>query len=342
MDELRYALNERLEICVYGEWMHRNCQSADSKIDMYDYGQRGFMPGHLYAFGLSIILTDTNKSNSVKLDINQILKWISCISDEDETSIEPFVIKKCMDLRERPFLIFFFNSRLQILLKKFHFETVPMLSDKLVLNEAIRVYGNQLISPNSKKEGIIVTSPNLSDVFKMKNPVAEGNNPSNIERYSKLRQYFSDSQEDSNSNMIKEANSITLNIIRQMAYYKYAKLGKINSCLDGDNFRCQLLQTYKSAVTKFPLINDYLNKVYLSNMEQNQRLVLMQQEYQKYKNLLRCEMIRDLVNHRVNNASVSMNLVQECEQDLISSLPKDKLEILDEFLLAQIPKLNSN
>ena len=112
-----------------------------------------------------------------------------------------------------------------------------------------------------KKEGIIVTSPNLSDVFKMKNPVAEGNNPSNIERYSKLRQYFSDSQEDSNSNMIKEANSITLNIIRQMAYYKYAKLGKINSCLDGDNFRCQLLQTYKSAVTKFPLINDYLNKV---------------------------------------------------------------------------------
>ena len=85
MDELRYALNERLEICVYGEWIHCNCQSADSKIDMYNYGQRGLMPGHLYAFGLSIILSGTNKSNSVKLDINQILKWIRCISDEDET-----------------------------------------------------------------------------------------------------------------------------------------------------------------------------------------------------------------------------------------------------------------
>ena len=72
-------------------------------------------------------------------------------------------------------------------------------------------------------------------------------------------------------------------------------------------------------------------------MEQNQRLVLMQQEYQKYKNLLRCEMIRDLVNNRVNEASVSMHSAQECEQDLICALPKDKLEILDEFLLAQIP-----
>ena len=80
--------------------------------------------------------------------------------------------------------------------------------------------------------------------------------------------------------MSKEANSIILNIIRQMAfYYKDVKLGKMNSCLYGNNFKCQLLQTYNSAVTKFPHFSDYLNEVYSSNMERNERQALMQQEY---------------------------------------------------------------
>ena len=343
MDEMRHALDERIEVCVYGEWIHRNCQSADSKIDMYNYGQRGFTPGHLYAFGLSIILSEANNSTtSVKLDIDQILKWIICITDEDgKTSIEPFVIKKCADLRESAFLIFFFNGRLQKLLKEFQFETVPILSDNLVLDEAVRVYGHQLIPPNSKNEGIIVTSPNLSDVFKLKNPVAEGNDPLNIERYAKLEQYFSDNQEYSNAEWTKKTNSKTLNIIRQMAFYykENVKLRKVNNCLDSNNFKCQLLQAYNSAVTKFPHFSDYLNEVYSPNMEQNEMQVLAQQEYEKYKNLLRYEMIRDLVNNRINNASVAMHLIQESQQDLVTrTLPKDKLEVLEQFLLAKIPK----
>ena len=47
-------LDELLDLYVYGEWIHRNCQTSDSKVDKYNYKKRGLVPGHLYAFGVGI------------------------------------------------------------------------------------------------------------------------------------------------------------------------------------------------------------------------------------------------------------------------------------------------
>ena len=64
LGKLRASINERIEIYLYGEWIHRNCQTADSNLDKYNYKQRGILPGHLYAFGLGIVLLPESATES--------------------------------------------------------------------------------------------------------------------------------------------------------------------------------------------------------------------------------------------------------------------------------------
>jgi len=282
-------LDELLDIYVYGEWIHRDCQTSDSKFDKYNYKKRGLVPGHLYAFGVGMALKPEviGQTNCKMSSIEEFINLLS-ITD-DEANENSFVVQKCIDLQENPFLILTLNSSLKTLLNRFGLDVVPILGEYRNVQEGILEFGTKLIPPATLYEGLIFTGPLIGEAIKMKNPCAEGKDPLNASRLEKLERHI---KETSNHSPF-DNNGIPKNVIE--IFKKLVEYHDLNSQPNdtfGSDRKNQFQRAYQSAKTKFPHFSDE------RSIKSNDALLGPHQgelpTIDTYKNCLRGEMIKDL------------------------------------------------
>ena len=278
---------DEIEVYIYGEWIHRNCQTSDSKEDKYKYKNRGLSPGHLYVFGVAVVLYTNETRNlieSAKLDI--ILEKFGNINAINQNS-RSYVIRKSLDIRGDPFLIILLNQSLKHLLERFGFEVVPILSESYNLKEGILKFGPQLLPPNIKYEGIIFTGSDIQKAIKLKNPDAEGNDPTNLERYQKLQSYLEKSCDSLDAHAQHE-NKMLMGIMKNFIDYhgdSSKEKSKVNSSVHFE-------QAYYSAKSKFPFLSD--NSKMKLEMQDDEKDMCFKELIDKYKRTLKEEIIQDL------------------------------------------------
>ena len=286
IDVINSVLSDELEVYVYGEWIHRNCQTSDSKEDKYKYKDRGLNPGHLYVFGVGVVLNNDDRNNFTDHKIlDVILDSFGCI-DAVEPKRQSYVLRKAMNTRGQPFLLLLLNRFLKSLLEKFGFDVVPILAESCNLNQGISKFGPQLLPPNIEYEGIIFTGSNIQTAIKMKNPCAEGNDPTNLERYEKFKKYIENSFDPLHAH-IQQENKLLLKIMKQ--FIDYHGVGTRDKSKDDSSV--QFERAYYSAKSKYPFFSDELNMK--SEMSQEEESCF-KELLDKYKRTLKEEITQDL------------------------------------------------
>ena len=305
--EMLQEVEENSDLFVYGEWIHRDCQTSDSKLDKYIYKDRGICPGHLYVFGIGIVVKfeALNSSTHERVDASKLIHWLSCIKDDSGNNKEMFIVQQCLDVHENPFLVLFINPSLKRVLERFEFETVPILGQYSSMKQAIIKFGGELVPPAVRYEGVIFTGIHLEGAIKLKNPIAEGNNPSNSERYKMLDKHVQCKNED--PNILSRGpyeNEVMLMKIRNLVVYHTSSKGSTNHQSLGSDALLQLEIAYQSAKTKFPHFSDDIidtkpNAFKIQDsLDQNEKLEM-------YKISLRKEMMGDI---KSNSPNVSLSI----------------------------------
>ena len=149
-------------------------------------------------------------------------------------------------------------------------------------------------------EGVIFTGIPLEGAIKLKNPIAEGNNPSNSERYKMLDKHVQCKNED--PNILSRGpyeNEVMLMKIRNLVDYHTSSKGSTNHQSLGSDALLQLEIAFQSAKTKFPHFSDdiidtkpYAFKIQ-DSLDQNEKLEM-------YKISLRKEMMGDIKSNSLN------------------------------------------
>ena len=305
--EMLQEVEENSDLFVYGEWIHRDCQTSDSKLDKYIYKDRGICPGHLYVFGIGIVVKfeALNSSTHERVDASKLMHWLSCIKDDSGNTKEMFIVQQCLDVDENPFLVLFINPSLKRVLERFEFETVPILGQYSSMQQAIIKFGGELVPPAVRYEGVIFTGIHLEGAIKLKNPIAEGNNPSNSERYKMLDKHVQCKNED--PNILSRGpyeNEVMLMKIRNLVDYHTSSKGSTNNPSLGSDALLQLEIAYQSAKTKFPHFSDDIIDTkpdafkIQDSLDQNEKLEM-------YKISLRKEMMGDI---KSNSPNVSLSI----------------------------------
>ena len=305
--EMLQEVEENSDLFVYGEWIHRDCQTSDSKLDKYIYKDRGICPGHLYVFGIGIVVKfeALNSSTHERVDASKLMHWLSCIKDDSGNTKEMFIVQQCLDVDENPFLVLFINPSLKRVLERFDFETVPILGQYSSMKQAIIKFGGELVPPAVRYEGVIFTGIHLEGAIKLKNPIAEGNNPSNSERYKMLDKHVQCKNED--PNILSRGpyeNEVMLMKIRNLVDYHTSSKGSTNNQSLGSDALLQLEIAYQSAKTKFPHFSDDIIDTkpdafkIQDSLDQNEKLEM-------YKISLRKEMMGDI---KSNSPNVSLSI----------------------------------
>ena len=305
--EMLQKVEENSDLFVYGEWIHRDCQTSDSKFDKYIYKDRGICPGHLYVFGIGIVVKfeALNSSTHERVDASKLIHWLSCIKDDSGNNKEMFIVQQRLDVDENPFLVLFINPSLKRVLERFEFETVPILGQYSSMKQAIIKFGGELVPPAVRYEGVIFTGIHLEGAIKLKNPIAEGNNPSNSERYKMLDKHVQCKNED--PNILSRGpyeNEVMLMKIRNLVAYHTSSKGSTNHQSLGSDALLQLEIAYQSAKTKFPHFSDDIidtkpNAFKIQDsLDQNEKLEM-------YKISLRKEMMGDI---KSNSPNVSLSI----------------------------------
>ena len=305
--EMLLELEENSDLFVYGEWIHRDCQTSDSKLDKYIYKDRGICPGHLYVFGIGIVVKfeALNSSTHERVDASKLIHWLSYIKDDSGNNKEMFIVQQCLDVDENPFLVLFINPSLKRVLERFEFETVPILGQYSSMKQAIIKFGGELVPPAVRYEGVIFTGIHLEGAIKLKNPIAEGNNPSNSERYKMLDKHVQCKNED--PNILSRGpyeNEVMLMKIRNLVDYHTSSKGSTNNQSLGSDALLQLEIAYQSAKTKFPHFSDDIIDTkpdafkIQDSLDQNEKLEM-------YKISLRKEMMGDI---KSNSPNVSLSI----------------------------------
>ena len=305
--EMLQEVEENSDLFVYGEWIHRDCQTSDSKLDKYIYKDRGICPGHLYVFGIGIVVKfeALNSSTHERVDASKLIHWLSCIKDDSGNNKEMFIVQQCLDVDENPFLVLFINPSLKRVLERFEFETVPILGQYSSMKQAIIKFGGELVPPAVRYEGVIFTGIHLEGAIKLKNPIAEGNNPSNSERYKMLDKHLQCKNED--PNILRRGpyeNEVMLMKIRNLVAYHTSSKGSTNHQSLGSDALLQLEIAYQSAKTKFPHFSDDIIDTkpdafkIQDSLDQNEKLEM-------YKISLRKEIMGDI---KSNSPNVSLSI----------------------------------
>ena len=305
--EMLQEVEENSDLFVYGEWIHRDCQTSDSKLDKYIYKDRGICPGHLYVFGIGIVVKfeALNSSTHERVDASKLIHWLSCIKDDSGNNKEMFIVQQCLDVDENPFLVLFINPSLKRVLERFEFETVPILGQYSSMKQAIIKFGGELVPPAVRYEGVIFTGILLEGAIKLKNPIAEGNNPSNSERYKMLDKHVQCKNED--PNILSRGpyeNEVMLMKIRNLVAYHTSSKGSTNHQSLGSDALLQLEIAYQSAKTKFPHFSDDIIDTkpdafkIQDSLDQNEKLEM-------YKISLRKEIMGDI---KSNSPNVSLSI----------------------------------
>ena len=305
--EMLQEVEENSDLFVYGEWIHRDCQTSDSKLDKYIYKDRGICPGHLYVFGIGIVVKfeALNSSTHERVDASKLIHWLSCIKDDSGNNKEMFIVQQCLDVDENPFLVLFINPSLKRVLERFDFETVPILGQYSSMKQAIIKFGGELVPPAVRYEGVIFTGIHLEGAIKLKNPIAEGNNPSNSERYKMLDKHVQCKNED--PNILSRGpyeNEVMLMKIRNLVDYHTSSKGSTNHQSLGSDALLQLEIAYQSAKTKFPHFSDDIIDTksdafkMQDSLDQNEKLEM-------YMISLRKEMMGDI---KSNSPNVSLSI----------------------------------
>ena len=313
---------DELEVYVYGEWIHRNCQTSDSKEDKYKYKNRGLSPGHLYVFGVGVVLCTNetrNLSESATLDI--IFQKFGCINANSQ-NCQSYVIRKSMDMRGEPFLIILLNKSLKNLLERFGFEVVPILSESCNLKEGILKFGPQLLPPNIEYEGIIFTGSDIQKAIKMKNPIAEGNDPTSLERYLKLQSYLERSCESLDAH-VQHENKMLMGIMKRFIDYH----GDSSKEKSKANSSVHFEQAYYSAKSKFPFLSD--NSKMKLEMQDDEKDTCFKELIDKYKRTLKEEIIRDITKAVLQSSdNITGNSFDDaCLDQLISDKVMNDLKL---------------
>jgi hypothetical protein len=229
-----------------------------------------------------------------------------------------FIVQQCLDVDENPFLVLFINPSLKRLLERFEFETVPILGQYSSMKQAIIKFGGELVPPAVRYEGVIFTGIHLEGAIKLKNPIAEGNNPSNSERYKMLDKHVQCKNED--PNILSRGpyeNEVMLMKIRNLVVYHTSSKGSTNHQSLGSDTLLQLEIAYQSAKTKFPHFSDDIidtkpNAFKIQDsLDQNEKLEM-------YKISLRKEMMGDIKSNRPN-VSLSISYLDNYLSEKLSA-----------------------
>lgn len=293
-------LGDHLEIYIYGEWIHRNCQTSDSKEDKYKYKDRGLYPGHLYAFGVGVVLCEDATIDSFECPtIDRIMDRLANIDQPMERS---YIVKKCMDINDKPFLIMVLNQSLKELLDSFGFDVVPILAQSHSIENGISKFGRELLPPNIKYEGIIFTGKNILKAIKLKNPIADGNDPKNMERYSKFKKYIEELYHPSMPLQIQRNQTMLLKTIKRFMDYhnKSSNVDKSES-----HSQIQFERAYYSAKSKFPFFSDECNMK--TEIQDQERDSAFNEILEKYKRTIKNEMLKDLANDETTSTSAYLD-----------------------------------
>ena len=289
-------LDKEMDVYVYGEWIHRNCQTSDSNVDKYNYKQRGLVPGHLYAFGFSIVLRcePTSHVNSNPIDLDALMELVSKVSYEGKNE-NTFLVRKISDIQDNPFLVVLLSNPLKTFLNGFKFETVPILGETQSVEEGILTFASQLHHPSINFEGIVFTGHDLVKAVKLKNLNAEGRNPLNLENYQRLELYIRKTKDKrSTCEKCKKNTELLFSIIRGIVGYGSTCPSNIQTEINQSTscsyiLNSQFQRAYESARTKYP---------YMTDCYETEESV---QKMEGYKNSLKCEMLRDLKSSFKNN-----------------------------------------
>ena len=319
-NEMLQEVEDYSDLFVYGEWIHRDCQTSDSKLDKYIYKDRGICPGHLYVFGIGIAVKfeALNSSTHEKIDASKLIHWVSCIKDDTGNDKEMFIVQQCLDVYKNPFIVLFINPLLKRVVERFEFETVPILGQYPSMKQAIIKFGGELVPPVVSYEGVIFTGIHLEGAIKLKNPIAEGNNPSNSERYKMLEKHVQCNNQD--PNILSRGpydNEVMLMKIRNLVDYHSSSKGSINhQSIDSDAL-LQLEIAYQSAKTKFPHFSDDMIDTNPDTFEAQDGLD-QNEKLEMYKISLRKEMMGDIKSNSPN-VSLSISYLDNYLSEKLSS-----------------------
>ena len=309
---------EGLEVYVYGEWIHRNCQTSDSKEDKYKYKDRGLNPGHLYAFGVGLVMNGNgnNSSDSTKLD--SVMEKLAN-SPANQTDNQHYIIQKCMDINGQPFLIMLLNQTLKTLLNRFGFHVVPIIAETLNIEEGILEYGPRLLPPNIDYEGVIFTGSYLERAIKLKNPSAEGNDPMNIERYKKFHKHVEDNDHSPSHPFIERSKTLLLIMKKFIDYHgNNSYTNQLNSSVT-----THFERAYHSAKTKFPSLCDVESTDHKKDPG-------WKKQFDMYKKALKDEMLQDLSKTTQDSKNIDKSILDPARLD----------QFINDTLCKEINELN--
>jgi hypothetical protein len=152
-------------VIVYGEVIQRG--TASSKEDKFKYGERGFEPGHLYAFGLGLYFQEA------AMDMGEMERARMAMEEQGFCT-------RCKECDENdPYLICILNEKLSELFFEHGLRTVSY--DAMPLEDVFELYESALLAEDLT-EGIVITCARTQTVFKWKG-LEESFSPERVQHF---------------------------------------------------------------------------------------------------------------------------------------------------------------
>ena len=138
-------------VMVYGEFIRKG--TATSKEDRFGYSERGYLPGHFYAFGIGLRFQQ-------QLDEQDMSKVKKVLEDKEGLS----VITMGSDNSQR-YCVAILNDAIANIFADYSIKSIPY--DRMKLSEVFPSYQESLSAKDSV-EGVVISVPSTANLFKWK------------------------------------------------------------------------------------------------------------------------------------------------------------------------------